>query len=115
MSHGQSVNLSRGPCVKQARRLLEGLPKGFPKGFIVAPLDWLKIMSRKELATIRKSDNAEIRIGADYYKGRAVIDVRVWYRPAGGDWTPSRKGITFDADKLPAVVAGMVKAMEAIG
>ncbi len=70
-------------------------------------------MNRKEIATIRKSDNAQIRVGTDYYKGRRVIDVRVWYQPDGGDWTPSKKGITFDADKLPAVVAGMIQAMDA--
>lgn len=71
-------------------------------------------MSRKEIAAIRKSDNAQIRIGADDYKGRRVVDVRVWYQPNGGDWTPSKKGLTFDADKLPAVVAGMIQAMEAL-
>jgi hypothetical protein len=51
--------------------------------------------------------------GTDYYKGRTVIDIRVWYCPAGGDWTPSKKGITFDADKLSEVVSGMIEAMEA--
>jgi hypothetical protein len=71
-------------------------------------------MSRKEIAAIRKSDGAEIRIGTDAYKGRRVVDVRVWYQPNGRDWTPSKKGLTFDAEKLPAVVAGMVRAMEAL-
>jgi hypothetical protein len=51
--------------------------------------------------------------GTDYYKGRTVIDIRVWYCPAGGDWTPSKKGITFDADKLPEVLSGKIEAMEA--
>lgn len=60
---------------------------------------------RVELAAIRKADGAEIRIATDLYKGRRVLDVRVWYLPAGGaDYVPTRKGVTIDADKLPELL-----------
>jgi len=58
-----------------------------------------------EVVAVRKADGAEIRIAASVYKGRRVVDVRVWYQPAGGvDYVPTRKGITFDADKLSELI-----------
>lgn len=64
-----------------------------------------------EVAAIRKADGAEIRIAVSVYKGRRVVDVRVWYQPAGGaDFVPTRKGVTFDADKLPALAEAIAQA-----
>lgn len=58
-----------------------------------------------QVAAIRKADGAEIRVMASVYKGRRVVDVRVWYQPASGvKYVPTRKGITFDADKLPELI-----------
>ena len=69
------------------------------------------VMSRIEVAAIRKADGAEIRVAFSTYKGRRVVDVRVWYLPrTGGDYLPTRKGITIDADKLPELVAAMTEA-----
>jgi hypothetical protein len=69
-------------------------------------------MSRTEIAAIRKADGAEIRVALNIYKGRRVIDVRVWYKPPdGSDYVPTRKGITIDADKLPELVAAMKLAL----
>ena len=66
---------------------------------------------RIELATIPKADGAEIRVATDLYKGRRVLDVRVWYLPAGGaDYVPTRKGVTFDVDKLPELAEAITRA-----
>lgn len=60
---------------------------------------------RIEVAAIRKADGAEIRVTPSVYKGRRVVDVRVWYQPANGvEFVPTRKGVTFDADKLPELI-----------
>jgi hypothetical protein len=72
--------------------------------------------SRFEVAAIRKADGAEIRVAFSTYKGRRVVDVRVWYLPrTGGDYLPTRKGITIDADKLPELVAAMTEAANLSG
>lgn len=72
--------------------------------------------SRCEVAAIRKADGAEVRITVQGYKGRRVVDVRVWYQPAGGtDFVPTRKGITLDADKLPALAGAIAEAARIIG
>lgn len=64
-----------------------------------------------EVAAIRKADGAEIRIAVSVYKGRRVADLRVWYQPANGvEYVPTRKGVTFDADKLPALAEAIAQA-----
>lgn len=69
-------------------------------------------MKRIEVGAFRKADGAEVRVSVQDYKGRRVVDVRVWYLPrTGGDYLPTRKGITIDADKLPALVAALGKAV----
>lgn len=73
-------------------------------------------MSKIEVAAIRKADGAEVRVTVQGYKGRRVVDVRVWYLPAtGGDYVPTRKGVTVDADKLPALALALAKAARIIG
>lgn len=67
---------------------------------------------RIELAEIDKANGAKIRIAADDYKGRQVIDLRIWYELDGeSGYVPSRKGITFDAEKLPDISAAVANAL----
>jgi hypothetical protein len=42
---------------------------------------------------ITKNSSQVVRIAIDQFKGKAIIDVRVWYR-ADGELKPSPKGIT---------------------
>lgn len=73
-------------------------------------------MTRTEVAAIRKADGAEVRVTVQNYKGRRVVDVRVWYQPVtGGDFVPTRKGVTLDADKLQALTLALTEAAQIIG
>lgn len=73
-------------------------------------------MGRVEVAKIRKSDGAEIRVSVQGYKGRQVVDVRVWYQPeAKKDFVPTRKGITIDEEKLPALANALAEALQIMG
>ena len=57
-------------------------------------------------ASIRKTDTAEVRVARNSWKGREVIDIRIWYRPDGStEFVPSRKGLAIDAGKLPDLIA----------
>lgn len=63
------------------------------------------------IGSVTKGADAEIRVVRDFYKGRDVVDVRVWFEPrAGGERVRSGKGITFDARKLPELIAVLEKA-----
>lgn len=70
----------------------------------------------RQVATIHKADGAVIRVAISDYKGRRVVDVRVWYQPKDSiEFVPSRKGVTFDADKLPAMADAISQAMVLCG
>lgn len=57
---------------------------------------------------IRKSDTAEVRVSRTSWHGRQVVDIRIWYQPAGGaEMVPSRKGLAIDASKLPDLIAAL--------
>ena len=69
-------------------------------------------VGRIELAELRKADGATVRIALGRYKGRRVVDVRLWYQPAGSvDFVPTRKGITLDADRLPEFAEAVAEAL----
>jgi hypothetical protein len=62
-------------------------------------------MTLKIIGALNKSDTAEVRITTSLFKGRDVVDVRVWYKPDGSnDLVPSRKGITMDSAKIKELV-----------
>lgn len=65
-----------------------------------------------EVAAIRKADGAEIRVAIDRYKGRRVVDIRLWFQPGGSaDYVATRKGVTFDEDKLPELARAIAEAV----
>lgn len=60
---------------------------------------------QKVIGSFNKSDTAEVRVSTSTWKGRAVVDVRVWYKPDGSPGlVPSRKGITMDSYKIKELV-----------
>lgn len=62
-------------------------------------------MSTAAPTRVCKSDSAEIRVARSNWKGRNVIDIRIWFLPSGGaDYVPSRKGVTVDAGKLDELI-----------
>lgn len=66
----------------------------------------------KFVGAIYKSDVAEVRISTTNFKGRPVVDIRVWFIPNGSEeFVPSRKGITVDLSKVP----DLIKLLERIG
>jgi hypothetical protein len=72
-------------------------------------------MSRTEIGAIRKADGAEVRVSIQNYKGRRVLDIRIWYQPAANlSYVPTRKGVTVDADKLSGLMEILTCAEKAI-
>jgi len=65
-------------------------------------------MSSPEAARVCKSETAEVRVARNNWKGRRVVDIRIWFVPSGGaDYVPSRKGITIDAGKLDELISAL--------
>jgi len=68
-------------------------------------------MTNKLMGAIRKGEDSEVRVTQSEYKGRSVVDIRVWYKPTkNSDYVPSRKGITVDSTKIH----DLAKILEAV-
>ena len=53
-----------------------------------------------------------LRITLSKYNGRISIDVRVWFRVEGGEFRPSRRGISLRVAEISDVRKGLRKARE---
>jgi transcriptional coactivator p15 (PC4) len=51
-----------------------------------------------------------IRVRLDQYCGRNVVDLRVWWRAANGEYRPSPRGVTFDVRHLSKLSKAFRKA-----
>jgi hypothetical protein len=55
------------------------------------------------LARLNKSATEEIRLARSSYKGKEVLDIRVFYLDASTQtWKPSKKGVGFVVERWPA-------------
>ncbi|MAR93330.1 MAG: hypothetical protein CML06_21010 [Pseudomonadales bacterium] len=62
------------------------------------------------LAVIPKSSTAEVRVVRDIYKGREVIDIRVWWLPEGQtEMVRSKRGVEFKKEKLAPLLEALAK------
>lgn len=62
---------------------------------------------------VPKGKNAQIRIYSKTWNGRQLVDIRVYALFSDSeDFTPTRKGISFDAGKLKAVLGGLALATQ---
>ncbi|MDN7875460.1 transcriptional coactivator p15/PC4 family protein [Burkholderia aenigmatica] len=43
---------------------------------------------------LRRSDSERLRVTVSEYRGRTLIDVRVWFVVDGGEWKPGRAGVS---------------------
>lgn len=62
-------------------------------------------MSQPSLITVK--DVAAIRITAEHFAGRDIINLRVWYRDGAGEMRPGKHGLAFRTDLLPAVLEAL--------
>lgn len=67
------------------------------------------------LASMPKSMNAELRVTRSHYRGRDVVDLRVWFVPKqGGAMIPSGRGVQVESLKLGRLVALLIAADQAM-
>ena len=60
--------------------------------------------------SFQKNPEEEIRFTLREYKERHYLDLRLWYQPSnGGDYFPTKKGITFALEFLPELKKGLEK------
>jgi hypothetical protein len=62
---------------------------------------------RRDVREIEKNDIEHIRVGWAEYKGRRYLSARLWYQDDGGEWRPTKRGLTLDADLWREVVEAL--------
>jgi len=60
------------------------------------------------IARFEKNSFEEVRISLTEFKGKELIDIRVYYQPEGEEeMRPTKKGITISLDKFPELQKGL--------
>lgn len=67
-----------------------------------------------QLGTIRKNGAEEIRFTVETFKGREIVNARVWFRTEAGDYRPGKQGLAFRLDLLAEVLDALGKARQAV-
>lgn len=62
-----------------------------------------------------KNSKEQVHVILKDFKGRDLIDLRVFWTQDGRAWHPSKKGIAMSVEKLPALLAALHKAAEMVG
>lgn len=52
-----------------------------------------------------------VRVQLAEYRGKALLDCRIWYSTPEGELRPSPKGITLTVDALPELASAITKAI----
>ncbi len=62
------------------------------------------------IAEIEKNSTELIRVIITEYKGHKFIDCRVYYKDDQGEWKPTRKGISLNAETIDEVAEAIKNA-----
>jgi hypothetical protein len=61
---------------------------------------------------VERNETETLRISTEEFKGRAYIDVRIYFADNEGEWKPTKKGVTINPDKLDQVIELLKEAQE---
>lgn len=62
------------------------------------------------IGEIERNPTERLRISTENFKGRDYIDLRIYYEADGGEWKPTKKGVTIAPDKVEEVIELLGKA-----
>jgi len=69
----------------------------------------------RTVATFFKNSREQVHVLLRNYKGRDLVDLRVFWTREGQEWHPSKKGLALGVEKLPVLLAALHKAAELVG
>jgi hypothetical protein len=64
------------------------------------------------VAKFEKNSREEIRVSLDDFRGRKIINIRVFYRSETGDWAPGKQGLAVSADRYRDLAEAILKLGE---
>lgn len=66
-----------------------------------------------EFLNLRRSDSECLRVTVGEYRGRTLIDLRVWFRDESGEWKPGRAGVSLRPEQAGEVMQALRLAAQA--
>lgn len=51
------------------------------------------------VAKFEKNSKEEVRVSVDEFRGRKIINIRVYYRDPSGQWLPGKQGVALSVDR----------------
>jgi hypothetical protein len=63
---------------------------------------------------VRRSDSERLRVTVSEFRGRSLVDLRIWFANESGEWKPGRAGVSLRVDQVAEVVQGLLLAARAI-
>ncbi len=64
------------------------------------------------IADIKKNSGEIIRIDISEFKGKELINIRVWYLHASGEYMPTQKGVAIDIGKYEELKTSIEKIQD---
>lgn len=64
------------------------------------------------VATFEKNSREEVRVSVDEFRGRKIINVRVYYRGDAGQWLPGKQGFAIGVDRYRDLAEAVLKLGE---
>lgn len=60
------------------------------------------VLEEKEV-WVDRNETERVRIARSEFKEKELMDIRIYYQAANGDWLPTKKGVNISYDKLQEV------------
>ncbi len=64
------------------------------------------------IATFEKNSREEVRFSIDEFRGRKIVNIRVYYRTETGQWNPGRQGLALSVDRYRDLAEAILKVGE---
>jgi hypothetical protein len=70
--------------------------------------------SSQLVAQFEKNSKEEVRVSIDDFRGRKIINIRVYYRSDSGQWLPGKQGLALAVDRYRDLADAVLRLGEAL-
>jgi hypothetical protein len=70
--------------------------------------------SSQLVAQFEKNFKEEVRVSIDDFRGRKIINIRVYYRSDSGQWLPGKQGLALAVDRYRDLADAVLRLGEAL-
>lgn len=64
------------------------------------------------ISKFEKNSKEEVRVSVDEFRGRKIINIRVYYKDPTGEWLPGKQGLALSIDRFRDLVDAVLQLGE---